>query len=78
MSGRVSAGLVFRHADGTEYGGLVSPRAAELRTKAFQALRGLGFRETEVKRALEHVMTHTGNAPEIEEVIRQSLAFLTP
>ena len=78
VSGRVSAGLKFQHADGTEYGGLVAPRAADVRTKAFQALRGLGFRETQVKRALEQVMTHAGNAPEIGEILRKSLAVLTP
>jgi Holliday junction resolvasome RuvABC DNA-binding subunit len=46
--------------------------------KAFQALRGLGFRETEVKRALEQVMTHAGAGLELEAVLRKSLAVLTP
>ena len=66
------------HADGTGYGGLVSPRAAEVRTKAFQALRGLGFRETEVKRALEHVMTHTGNLPGLKKSFAKAWRFSRP
>jgi hypothetical protein len=32
VSGRVSTGLQFEHADGTKYGGLISPHAAEVRT----------------------------------------------
>jgi hypothetical protein len=33
VSGAVSTGLRFQHADGTNYGGLVSPHAAGLRAK---------------------------------------------
>jgi hypothetical protein len=34
IQGRVDSGLTFRHADGTEYGGPVSPQAAEPRSSA--------------------------------------------
>jgi len=33
----------------------VSPDVIDLKTKAFQALRNLGFKETEARRALEQV-----------------------
>jgi hypothetical protein len=77
VSGRVSTGLGFRHADGTEYGGPVVPRAAETRTKVFQALRGLGFAEKHVKIALERVGTRVGNGVEFEPLFREVLAVLT-
>jgi Holliday junction resolvasome RuvABC DNA-binding subunit len=47
--------LVFRHADGTTYGHVVHPRAAAIHEEAFRALRSLGFREGEARRALESV-----------------------
>jgi len=42
-----------RHADGTDYGGLLHPQRLELRAKVFSALRQLGFREAQVRTALE-------------------------
>jgi hypothetical protein len=78
VSGRVSTGVRFRHADGTDYGGPVAPRAAESRTKVFQALRGLGFREKHVKLALEHVGARVGVRAEYEPLFREVLAVLTP
>jgi hypothetical protein len=81
VSGRVSTGLRFRHADGTEYGGPVAPRAAESRTKVFQALSGLGFGEKHVKLALEQVGarvgTRTDNGADFEPLFREVLAVLT-
>jgi hypothetical protein len=82
VTGSVSTGVRFRHADGTEYGGLVAPRAAESRTKVFQALRRLGFGEKHVKLALERVRvrvgTHVANDTEFEPLFREALAVLTP
>jgi hypothetical protein len=49
IEGRVSTGLVFRHADGTPYGQDVDPRIAATRTAAFRALRRLGFAEGEAR-----------------------------
>jgi hypothetical protein len=51
-SSAASAGIRFRHADGSDYGQSPEPIAVDLRAKAFAALRGLGFREGEVRRAL--------------------------
>jgi hypothetical protein len=47
-----STGLRFLHADGTPYGGPVLAVAADIRAKAFRALRALGFSERNVHRAL--------------------------
>ncbi len=77
ITGTVSQGLVFRHADGTEYGRAVVPRTVDLQTKAFQALRSLGFREGEVRRALDRVREATRPAQTVQEILRAALAVLT-
>ncbi len=78
ITGTISQGLVFRHADGTEYGRAVAPRSIDLQTKAFEALRTLGFREGEVRRALEHIRQATRSAHTVQEILRAALAVLTP
>ena len=65
----------FAHADGTRYGGVVSPAAADARTKAFLELRGLGFREGDAKRALAKKPNAVSS---LEQVIRQALRELGP
>ena len=45
-------GARFRHADGTEYGQALKPEAQGAQGKLFHALRGLGFREREVRAVL--------------------------
>jgi 5-methylcytosine-specific restriction endonuclease McrA len=77
VRGRVSTGLSFRHADGTEYGGVVSAPAAGVQAGAFQALRRLGFGEGETRRALAEVLTHMGNEPNLERVLRSALERLS-
>ena len=47
--------LRARHADGSEYGSPVSPQSLETRAKIFSALRHLGFREGEVRAAMEQL-----------------------
>jgi len=76
VRGRVSTGLSFRHADGTEYGGFVSATGAGVQAGAFQALRRLGFGEGETRRALSHVLTHMGDEPNLEQVLRSALEQL--
>ena len=68
--------LEFFHADGTAYGALVSADVIDLKTKAFQALRHLGFKETEARRALDAVESHVG-AVTLESIVRQALLVLT-
>ena len=77
IEGRVSSGLVFRHSDGTRYGTAVNPRAAATHTEAFQALRGLGFREGEIRSALGRLRSDGKLEVGMDGVLRQALAILT-
>jgi Holliday junction resolvasome RuvABC DNA-binding subunit len=79
VTGSYSSGFVFRHADGKRYGDAVSPEACELRQKVFRGLRGLGFRETDARKAIEAVVARAGNAEALtaETLLRQALAVLT-
>ena len=54
----------------------MSPDVVELKTKAFQALRGLGFKETEVRRTLDAIATQVGTTT-LESVVRQALEVIT-
>jgi Holliday junction resolvasome RuvABC DNA-binding subunit len=73
----VSAGLTFQHADGAAYGQPVSAQSASAYTKAFSALRSMGFRETEARRALEQVRQVPGmEQAELKEVVRRALQTL--
>ena len=58
-----SGALRVRHADGTEYGGSVRPQLLELRSKVFSALRHLGFREAQVRAALQRLERQPAVAP---------------
>ena len=78
IEGRVSTGLVFRHANGAPYGSVVGAHAAASFEEAFRALRSLGFREGESRAALTRVRTDPSSAHgNIEQVLRQALALLT-
>jgi hypothetical protein len=78
VAGSVTTGVLFRHADGSNYGQAPEPRTAEVQSKAFAALRGLGFREGEVRRALaESCRRGDTREPSIEQVVRDALAKLT-
>jgi len=78
VEGSVSAGVRFRHADGSDYGQVLEPRVAEIKAKAFGALRGLGFREGEIRRALaESDARGADREGNIERVMRDALAKLT-
>jgi hypothetical protein len=78
VEGRVSTGLTFRHADGARYGGGISPQAIASHAEAFRALRGLGFREGEVRSALDRVRTGSHPDASVESVLREALVVLTP
>ena len=47
-----ASGALFRHADGAAYGEVVDPTSLDVQAKVFGALRGLGFREGEVRRVM--------------------------
>lgn len=76
IEGLASERLAFFHADGTPYGGAVSPAVIELKTQAFQALRNLGFKESETRRTLDAIDLHHVGVT-LESVVRQALAMLT-
>src|SRR6187399_1912508 len=65
----------FARADGPRYGGVIAAAAADVRAKAFQALRGLGFREGDAKRALAKI---PNTVCSLEQLIRQALSKLGP
>ncbi len=60
IEGSASRGFSFRHADGSSYGEVASPPAADSRARAFRALTRLGYSEREARRALDSVRTHVG------------------
>jgi 5-methylcytosine-specific restriction endonuclease McrA len=78
ITGSVSRGVRFRHADGSAYGQVAEPRAAEVRGKAFAALLRLGFREAEARHALAQVGANR-ECPVVtlECLLRDALAKLT-
>ncbi len=75
IDGTVSAGLRFHHADGTVYGGSVSPRAAEVSTLAFQALKKMGYGDAEARRGVEAARAHVGQG--LVDVLRGALGVLS-
>jgi len=77
VEGGAGVGLTFRHADGNRYGEPLSPAAADAGSKAFRALRGLGFAEGEVRRALAQVAHAGGGDASVEALVRSCLRLLT-
>jgi HAMP domain-containing protein len=74
--GTPASGLTFRHADGSAYGRLGAPAAADAGARAFQALRSLGFRESEVRWALGQ-LTYDSSDESVEAQVRACLLLLT-
>lgn len=76
LTGTPSTGLVFRHADGSEYGSVPSASRSDIAEKVFLALTGQGFSEKQARGALSKVLTNT-EAKTCEQVLRASLFWLT-
>ncbi|HEY3496938.1 MAG TPA: HNH endonuclease signature motif containing protein [Polyangiaceae bacterium] len=77
VEGAASGALTFRHSDGTRYGSShVSPQAADVFTKAFQALQNQGFREGDIRRALASASVRA--ECELVKVFRAALLELAP
>jgi hypothetical protein len=71
IEGTPSIGLRFLHADGTVYGGSPSPAIADARAKVCRALELMGYRPSEVKRALLRIgESHDAS---LEQIVRQTL-----
>ena len=77
IQGKVGTGLVFRHADGTEYGGTPNPQAADVRSKVFSALRNMGYRESEARLGVERAAAHVGASADAATLLKQALSALT-
>ena len=77
IEGSAPAALRFRHADGTPYGGAVSPNAADLQLRAYRALRTLGFAERDARLAIHQSVTHVGENAELEPLLRHAIELLT-
>jgi Holliday junction resolvasome RuvABC DNA-binding subunit len=76
ISRQPDGGLRFLHGDGSNYGDVsVSPHAAGIRAKAFNALCTLGFREGESKRAVERAVGHA-KCENVEDLLRRALREL--
>jgi hypothetical protein len=73
VGGTVAGGLTFRHADGSIYGAPADPRAAGLLSEVHQALRTLGFKESEVRSMVQQMTTHVGVSSTVEDVLRRAL-----
>ncbi len=79
VEGDAAAGVRFRHADGSVYGGVANPKTADMMSKVFSALRGLGFREGEVRAVLGELRTRDElQAACVQDWLRAALARLTP
>ena len=77
VTGRVSTGLDFRHADGTPYGAHVSAEDVDAYVEVHKALRTMGFREGETKRALEQVRQRPHVGAGVEPGLREALFVLS-
>lgn len=81
ITGKVSTGLGFRHAEGTPYGKSPASQGVATLEKVFGALRGLGFREREARQALELVTAGGAATPTpatAEALLRAALKVLAP
>ncbi|HXK17827.1 MAG TPA: HNH endonuclease, partial [Polyangiaceae bacterium] len=77
IEGTAPSALRFRHAEGTTYGGALSPNGADVQLRAFRALRALGFGEREARLALRRSATHVGEDAELEPLLRHAIGVLT-
>jgi hypothetical protein len=77
VEGSAPLALRFTHSDGTVYGGNPTPVVTELRANAFRALRGMGFGEAEVRKALLASAAGLHDPQSLESVLRSALLELT-
>jgi hypothetical protein len=73
IEGNASSGLVFRQADGTPYGDAAAPEDVEACAEAFAALKALGLKDGEARRALAAARAHVGASAPAEELVRKAL-----
>jgi hypothetical protein len=76
VEGDADGALVFRHADGTVYGGAPVATAQQQLADAFSGLKNLGWKEREARQAIDAVRSHVGAGEPLESVLRRCLAVL--
>jgi hypothetical protein len=74
VEGDADGALVFRHADGTVYGGSPVATAQQQLADSFLALKSMGWKEREARQAVDTVRPHVGPDEPIEPVLRRCLA----
>jgi hypothetical protein len=74
IDGRASSGLRVRHADGTAYGRMPSPRLVEAGVRVFAGLRNLGFSEKSARASLEHALSEAPPNATAETLLRSAVA----
>jgi hypothetical protein len=78
IEGATAEGVRFRHADGSRYGEAVSPAQIDVQTKVFKVLCKLGFREGEVRRALDAIRREPrAGEMTVDRLLRRALERLT-
>jgi Holliday junction resolvasome RuvABC DNA-binding subunit len=77
IAGHVATSARFRHADGRDYGDVSNPHALDVYARVFAGLRGLGFRESQVRAALSELARGDGATLTAETLLRESLLRLT-
>jgi hypothetical protein len=76
---RDASGVRFRHGDGTSYGQAPEPHALDVQAKTFSALRGLGFKETEVRAVLAELRQDDDlRDASIPNLLREALRRIRP
>ena len=74
--GDLTKGLRFQHADGSGYGEPASPQVADLWARVFLGLRGLGFRASEAREAVDRVRATASADWSLQECLRRALQLL--
>jgi Holliday junction resolvasome RuvABC DNA-binding subunit len=77
IEGRPSMGLVFKHADGTPYGGTLDSSAADRNAQVFAGLRTMGFKERDCREAVDRCSKNLAATATREEMLRAALGMLT-
>ncbi len=76
VAGSASAGFTFQHADGSAYGSVAAPERADAAARVFVAMRGLGFKEKEARRAVD-AASRGGAASSVEKLLRAALGSVS-
>ncbi len=83
VEGDAHVGFTFRHADGSPYGRVGSVKVADTAARVFTALRKLGFKEGEARRAIKKARAHVGDGDGdgdgdgVEALLRAALGVLS-